>query len=343
MNGLAVMVRGVARLMVLLVVGLAVVACQSEGPAEALKPVGVGKRFGAEPVTLTLTLDRERLTVAEQLTVELRAEVGEEYAVRFSERKDFPGFSVVSVKEPTPELIGPGRIAVMKRYVLDPLIPGNAQIPAMSVDAWKKADNEAIPITVTTEPVAIAIESLLAKDDQGDTISDIAPPLEKPVSPWLWGGLVLAALCVVLACWYLWQRWRRRSVVPPPPLPPHRVAYLALDRLIKGNLLAEGQITAFYQALSDIIRHYIEQRFGLRAPERTTEEFLTELGAVGVGLMANPAHKLLLRDFLTHCDLVKFACHTPATSEADEAVELCRRFIRETEPSPSENEGGGSA
>ncbi|MBA3015080.1 MAG: hypothetical protein KKD63_08195 [Proteobacteria bacterium] len=340
MNRLIGMVFRIGLLITLFVAGAVIAGCQPEKSTDVSTPPVVVKQFGSEPLTLVLKLDRERLNVTEQLTVELRAETGEDYAVKFDELKDFPGFTVESVKESGAELTGSGRIAVTKRYVLDPVAPGSGQVPVLIVDAWKKTESEATPVTVKTEPVTVSIESLLSKDDRGDSISDIAPPLDKPVSPWLWPGVALVVVLFFMACWYLWQRRKKRGIIPPLPLPAHLLAYQALDRLVKGNLLAQGQITAFYQSLSDIIRHYIEQRFGLRAPERTTEEFLVELGSVAVGPMSDPGHKRLLRDFLTHCDLVKFACHIPASSEAEEAVELCRRFIRETEPTPAETGGG---
>ena len=53
-----------------------------------------------------------------------------------------------------------------------------------------------------------------------------------------------------------------------------------------------------------MLRHYIEDRFGLRAPEQTTEEFLAELRQKHV---FGERQKDLLRAFLEHCDLVKFA------------------------------------
>jgi len=332
------------RLVLLAAVVLMMMACRQERPAaEGQGPAAVVTRYGAEPLTVELRLDRARLSIAEQLIVEVRAETSEEYGVKFGVQPEFPGFAVLLAKESTPELVAAGRIRCVLRYVLDPVVPGPVQVPALSVDAWKKADHEAAPITVSTEPQPVEITSLLAKDDRGEALSDIAPPVAKPVSPWLWATLALIAVAVALAGWYVWQRRQRLALVPPPPLPAHLVAYQALEQLIKGGLLAEGQVAAFYQALSDIVRHYIEQRFGLRAPERTTEEFLAELGGVGAGPMADPGHRSLLRDFLTHCDLVKFARHTPASTEAEEAVALCRRFIRETEPVATDPGPGGVA
>ena len=80
----------------------------------------------------------------------------------------------------------------------------------------------------------------------------------------------------------------------------------------------------------------------MRAPERTTEEFFNELGDVSVKLnntagnmfYFSVSHKELLRDFLTHCDLVKFARHLPEIDDAQRAVGLCRKFIKESASSP---------
>lgn len=333
--------------MALIVIGLALFAgCRPQSPAPAPKDQGLVKRFGAQPLSLELRLDRTRLTMAEQLTVELRAETDEAYTVKFDEVKEVAGFTLASATESKPEMTAAGRVAVTARYVLDPLAPGEAKVPALKVEAWKKGEAQADISTARTEAVPVVVESLLAKDDAGQTISDIAPPVAQPVNPWLVAGAAGAGLLLLALMVFLWKRRKMRPSLPPPPLPPHLIAYQALDRLLAAGLLESGQIKAFYETLSAILRHYIEQRFGLRAPERTTEEFLAELGAGGLRSPAGAittAHKTLLRDFLSHCDLVKFARHTPARAEAEESVERCRRFIRETEPVAAPNGASGGA
>lgn len=305
------------------------------------------KHFGVAPLTLELRLDRQRLTVAQRATVELRAETDEQHAVRLMERKEFPGFALVSASELKSELLGPGRIRFTSRYVLEPLSAGSLQIPVLTVEAWEKSEANAAITTVSTEPVPVVVDSLLAKDDAGDTITDIAPPLDKPRNLWLLIVLGLAGLVVVALLIYLIRRRRQRVVPPPPPLPPHLLAYQALDRLLQTDLLDQSLIKPFYEALSAILRHYIEQRFGIKAPEQTTEEFLAMVwhrSPEGDSVTAfDPAHRLLLREFLSHCDLVKFARHLPARSEAEESVERCRRFVRETEPMASEGSEGVKA
>ena len=340
--------------LILIILAALVDGCRPQSTAPASKVPALVKRFDSGPLTLELRLDRVRLTMAEQLTVELRAETSEEYTVKFDEVGEFAGFVVASVTEPKAVLTTAGRVAVSARYVLDPLAPGEAKVPVLTVEAWKKGEEQAAISTARTEPVPVVVESLLAKDDPGQTISDIAPPLAKPFNPWWWGGAVAAGLLVLALFILLWRRRRKRPPLAPPPLPPHLIAYQALDRLLAADLLSRGEIKTFYETLSAILRHYIEQRFGLRAPERTTEEFLAELGRVRLrlpteGLPAptvaiTAAQTMLLRDFLSHCDLVKFARHTPAHAEAEESVERCRRFVRETEPAPDlDGQPGGGA
>ncbi len=339
-------------LVTMLLFGLAAFAagCRPHSPTPTPKVEGVVKHFGSAPLALELRLDRARLTMTEQLTVALRAETDEAYALKFEEVKAFAGFALVSTTESKPEMTAAGRVAVTRRYLLEPLVPGEATLPVLIVEAWNKSEAQAAITTVRTEPLPVMVESLLAKDDPGQTISDIAPPLAKPLSPWWWVGAGAAGLLLLALILYFWRRWRRRPPQSaPPPLPPHLLAYQALDRLLAEELLARGEVKAFYETLSAILRRYIEQRFGLRAPERTTEEFLAELGTT-VGLSSpaataiSTAHAMLLRDFLGHCDLVKFARHTPARAEAEESVERCRRFVRETEPAPaSADKPGGAA
>ena len=52
------------------------------------------------------------------------------------------------------------------------------------------------------------------------------------------------------------------------------------------------------------MRRYLEDRFELRAPELTTEEFLDVAGSAN---RLSHDHQSLLRDFLRQADLVKFA------------------------------------
>ena len=79
--------------------------------------------------------------------------------------------------------------------------------------------------------------------------------------------------------------------------------------------------------MSDALRLYLEERFDFRAPERTTEEFLLDLQATD---LLNAAHKDFLTDFLTRCDLVKFAQHEPSEAELRSLHSAALGLVEET-------------
>jgi hypothetical protein len=105
---------------------------------------------------------------------------------------------------------------------------------------------------------------------------------------------------------------------------------VAIRRL--GRLLAQARdkpekVDAFFVELSSIVRWYLEDRFDLRAPELTTEEFL---GSMSGSPDLTPEHQPLLRDFLRRADLVKFANFVPGSGDIDDSVVVARRFLEET-------------
>jgi hypothetical protein len=146
---------------------------------------------------------------------------------------------------------------------------------------------------------------------------------------WLW---VLAALVVLgVAAWFLYRWWRRRQLPAAPPsipvLSPYDRAVRALQRLLDDQLMPRGMADEFYTRLSDIVRHYLEGRFHLHAPERTTEEFLAEVSQSDA---LTREHKELLGAFLQECDLVKFARFRPGSADMQRAFEAAERFVHDT-------------
>jgi hypothetical protein len=89
-----------------------------------------------------------------------------------------------------------------------------------------------------------------------------------------------------------------------------------------------GDPRAFAIAVSDAVRVYLEERFTLRAPERTTEEFLRDLQKTSA---LTPQQKASLAAFLEQCDLVKFARFEPPESALRELHESALRLVHETQ------------
>lgn len=162
--------------------------------------------------------------------------------------------------------------------------------------------------------------------ETGSDIRDIVPPVPIP-SVWDWLGWVLAVAVAGAMAWWLWRLWLRRRTRPPvlPVVPPHRRARQRLE----AALALLDRPKEFCIAVSDALRFYVEERFDLRAPERTTEEFLAELQRSDALL---PDQKQGLGEFLQRCDLVKFARYEPTRSELLELHGVALRLVEETEP-----------
>jgi hypothetical protein len=141
---------------------------------------------------------------------------------------------------------------------------------------------------------------------------------------WLWLVLVLAII-VALAVW-LWRRKRPTTATETvAPLSPHEIAMHALQQLREENPVVEE----FYTRLSDIVRRYLENQMGLRAPERTTEEFLHEMSRDHA---LSEEHKELLAAFLEESDLVKFARFRPGDDDKQRVFAAAEKFVGDTQP-----------
>jgi hypothetical protein len=150
---------------------------------------------------------------------------------------------------------------------------------------------------------------------------DIAPPVDYSLIPrWLvflasFVGLSL----LVLVIWLMLRKSKRQA---PPKLPRQR-ALEALEQM--SDEIDRVNPYEFSIRLSDILRSYVTQQYGLPVTRQTSVEFLERLAR---NSQFSGEDKALLEDFLGRCDLIKFARYdaTPADSRLllDEAI----RFVK---------------
>lgn len=300
---------------------VALCSCGASGPVGNGAPFAVVQAVESDGTKLELAIDRESLTTAQSALLRLEVESEESDSVQFPDSQDgFGDFAVVRDEALPTRMLDDGRVARGREYILQPFLPGDYELPPLEVTLNGS-------IKLSTEPVDLVVESVL-EDEESPELRDITEPFDIPVPWWWWAalGVSLAAALAGLAWW--WKR-RKLAMSVPRPVPPHEAALGSLDALLAENLISEGRYQLFFLRLSDIVRHYVEERFGLRAPEQTTEEFLVEMAAAPV---IRKDHQRLLRGFLQQADMVKFAKFVPAEDEVGGAVDAARRFIRQTVP-----------
>jgi hypothetical protein len=184
-----------------------------------------------------------------------------------------------------------------------------------------------MPQQLTTEAVTISVTPILPADADVTTPKDIAPPV--PLAPpgvplWIWGAAG-GGLALLTGVWWRYRQRRTTSVTRLQPA--HVLALEALQRLRPEDCMVQQRHNEFYIQLSDILRHYVWWRFGLHAPEQTTDELLAAVHAARDGLAV---HHELLSIFLHHCDLVKFARHQPTPDHVQQDLACATAFVTQT-------------
>lgn len=143
------------------------------------------------------------------------------------------------------------------------------------------------------------------------------------------GWLAVAVGAALVLGW-----WMRRSRKMQPrdagaaPIPDAWAEALrALERLAARLVPAESR--AYGIAATDVLRRFVERRYGLEAPRLTTSEFL--LVARGCEAMPGPAREGLER-FLAACDWMKFGRAQAEGVELERMHEAAVAFVLAAKP-----------
>ncbi len=278
------------------------------------------------PVTVKATVDKSEATIGDRLRYEIIVEYPAGLEVTLPSFGSTLGeFAIEDFGSAPPKRRG-DRMISKQWYRLDAYVAGEYTIPEPVVTF---RDAEGIEHEAKGPALNVMVKSLLPSDWESQDIHEAKPLVVLGHRRWwLWVAGSAALIGVGIGVWW-WRRCHAGGVIGPPPKPPHEVALAALEALRREDLLSHQRYETYYIRLSGIVRQYVEGRFGLRAPEMTTEEFLQ--AATGAAELTFDQRQLL-RQFLAHCDLVKFARYRPSSQEAEEAYAAAHRFVQETKP-----------
>jgi hypothetical protein len=281
---------------------------------------------------------RVRLTPAQPVIgdpihfeIEARAEAGVELLMpAFGEALD--RFRVAAFA-PSEEVGEDGGTIARQRYTLHSARSGDQSMPPLLVEFVDRrpgrdpAPEGADAYEVLTERIDFRVSSVLPESAPTELLPALGalPPRRVPMGPWwVWalGAFAVLAALAPLALRVLRERLareRRRSA--------YEIARAELDALLSGARPGPREVDAFFVKLSFVVRRYLEDRFGLRSPELTTEEFLDELSR---SPDLYQSHRDLLGEFLRGADLVKFAGHVPDADAVEAAIDAATHFLEET-------------
>ncbi|MFQ5953274.1 MAG: hypothetical protein ACE5JK_07755, partial [Candidatus Omnitrophota bacterium] len=215
-----------------------------------------------QPIKVTAKVDKDKVNIGDRIKLDISVKNTSGKEIAFPEpSKNLGEFSVLD-SHPSKE----GRV-----YVLSIYTTGTHVIPPVTVE-YRTSGEEEWQAKVGPQ-VPIEVLSVLTGEDTD--IKDLKglAAIQRGVFG-LFLTLVIIAALAVLAFFI----WRKRTAQTFPgeikPKPAHVIACEELSELRAMDLPGKGQVKEYYIRLSDIVRHYLENRFLYRAPEMTTEEFL---------------------------------------------------------------------
>ncbi len=215
-------------------------------------------------------------------------------------------------------------------FTIQAFDPGEVTIPPFAVLPAPGADT-AFSNVVTFKVLPVEVDSLATIHPMASIVSaqsrwyDYIPDW----LIWLLAGLAVAAAGV----WAYFTFRKHRIVVEErrkPVVPPYELAVQRLNDLQQRHLPENGHEKEYYTRLVDILRDYLQGRFGINAMEMTSTQILK-------ALRDNPQTRMTadeIRAVLSVADFVKFAKVRPLPDDNIRSFNSAISFVEQTRPKP---------
>lgn len=234
-----------------------------------------------------------------------------------------------SFKADTVEL-GSGRIQINYKVPLQAFDSGTYRLPEfVYVSESDTARSNALTLQVV--PVKVTADDPIAgfapvAEPEGKKFFDFVPD-------WLadfWWIIIIAVLAIAAFIWAMRRYKKEGTVLKKKPEPtPYETAMKNLRELKARNLWEQGMEKEYFTRLTDILRIYLDKRFGINAMEMTTREIMDRLYESDV-----KDKRDYVRQILSVADFVKFAKVRPLPADNIAAYENAVKFVEETKPEP---------
>ena len=209
--------------------------------------------------------------------------------------------------------------------VIAPFDEGEYLLPPLAVQRTRGGVED----TLVFDPQTIRVTTIPI-DTATFEIHDIKGQIRYPltfaeVAPYLVAAHFLGVLAVLVAC--LIMSRRRKEETEARKEPAYIVALRGLDRYRGDKYWAAEKQKTMYSGITDTLRTYIEDRFGVNAEEMTTAEIFDSLKGcedIPQDLYAEVKSLFELSDF------VKFAKHVASESDNASAIPTAVRFVTAT-------------
>jgi hypothetical protein len=284
----------------------------------------------AQQFTVSSQLDSASIQIGEQARLRLSVAQPTNLQVSIPILSDTitKGIEIVEMVKADTISLSDSRIQVNYDYLITSFDSGFYFIPSYTYAAAGD--------TLQTAPLGLSVTTVTVNPETDD-VKAIKPIMDAPfywseLFTWV-GYFLLAFLVVSLIIFVLLKYVFKKKVpfidqTPQPVIPPHIVALEKLEEIKVQKIWQCGDIKVFYTQVTDVLRVYLEGRFGINAMELTSDEIMA-LVKKEPGLNEVRA---ALKDLLTLADLVKFAKMVPLENENERSLLTAFDVVDKTKP-----------
>lgn len=241
---------------------------------------------------------------------------------------DYKGVDVVA--SDSSSVIADARRKIQFDFTIQAFDPGTVTLPPFAVLEAPGADT-AFSNVVTFKVLPVDVDSL-------QTINPLAP-IASADSRWYdyipdWIFWALGAVLVLIGALLAFRFFRKHKEEifeqKKVHIPPYDLAKMRLSKLKDRHLPENGHEKEYYTELVDILREYLQGRFGIFAMEMTSTQILK-------ALRSNPETRLSapqMQEVLAIADFVKFAKVRPLPDDNIKSYNRAMEFVDTTKPAP---------
>lgn len=293
----------------------------------------------SQMITLQAKLDSNKILIGDQIKLHLLLNKTKDANVSFPILPDsLPGgIEVIERLKPDTLSKNGNNLSIQQSFVITSFDSGMHVIPPIGFEFV----HDTLTDTIYTDSLYLMV-NVPKIDTTKNTIYDIKAPFDEPFSLMeiieyvLYG---IAALLLIIAGIYVYRKFKKKEPLiklPHKPVdPPHVIALRELDTLKEKKLWQNNHIKKYHSDLTEIIRKYIENRFGISALEMTSYEILDAISHEKY--IPEKLHSEI-RFMFTIADFVKFAKAQPLPDENDTCLRHAYNFVNNTKPAEKTEE-----
>jgi hypothetical protein len=292
----------------------------------------VSSVINGQDVNVTSHLDTSRIYIGDQIFYTISIEQPANISLDIKPLRDTLIERIEILSGPVQDTISSsdGRLKIDYKYLITSFDSGYYRIPPAYAEI---RDEKGIKRFYSDYNPLEVMRLRISPPDTAEKIFDIIRPYRAPLTvveilPW-----VLLAALFAAAVWgitHLIKKLKRSGNEPEiviNPDPAHVIAFRELERLKQEELWQKGEVKKYYSRLTEILRQYLENRFGVNSLEMTTSETLDAL--VASGFRKDDSYTTL-KSVLNGADLVKFAKYKPESAENENNFDNSWRFVENT-------------